>query len=98
MGVTIEVAIPEIDTVTLGSYVGTYELVPGFEIVISREDNSLKAQATGQSAFPIYPKTENEFYYKVVDARIVFNRNTQGQVESLTLFQNGREVVGKKIN
>ena len=98
MGVKVDITVPEIDSVTLESYVGTYELVPGFDIVITREGNGLMAQATGQGAFPIYPKTENEFYLKVVEAYIVFNRNAAGLVESLTLFQSGREMVGKKTD
>ena len=96
MGVTVDIPVPEIDTVILESYVGTYELVPGFDIVITRKEDGLIAQATGQSAFPIYPKKEDDFYYKVVNARIVFNKNSAGEIESLTLFQNGREMVGRK--
>lgn len=96
MGVTVELPFAEVDSVTLETYVGTYELVPGFEIVITREGNNLKGQATGQSSFPLYPKTENEFYLTVTEARIVFNRNAEGKIESLTLFQSGREIVGRK--
>jgi len=57
----------------------------------------LKAQATGQPAFEIFPKSESEFYLKVVTAQINFNRDKADNVESLTLFQNGQEIVGKKI-
>lgn len=98
MGVTVEIPVSEIDTVTLETYVGTYQLAPGFNIVITREGTGLIAQATGQGAFPIFPKTESEFYYKVVDARVVFNKDADGRVESLTLLQNGREIVAKKID
>lgn len=81
----------------LESYVGEYELKPGFIITITKEGSQLKAQATGQSAFGIYPKSETEFYVKVVTAQIVFKKNDAGAVESLTLFQSGQEIVGKKI-
>lgn len=97
MGVTYEAAVPEISEKILQSYIGTYELVPGFEITINLEDKQLIAQATSQGAYPIFPKTENEFYYKVVDAQIVFNRNDHGEVKSLTLFQSGRKIEGKKL-
>ncbi|WP_107038014.1 serine hydrolase [Brumimicrobium mesophilum] len=86
----------KIASATLKSYVGNYELVPGFILTITKEGNQLIAQATGQGANPIYPSSENEFYLKVVDAQIVFNRNEAGEVESLTLFQAGQELVGKK--
>lgn len=97
MGVAYESVVPEVTASILQSYTGTYELVPGFEITIKLEEGQLIAQATGQGAYPIFPKTENEFYYKVVDAQIVFNRNDHGEVKSLTLFQAGREIEGKKL-
>ncbi|MDC7999608.1 serine hydrolase [Aequorivita todarodis] len=81
----------------LASYVGQYELKPGFVITITKEGSQLKAQATGQPAFEIFPKSENEFYVKVVSAQINFNKDGNGAVESLTLFQGGQEIVGKKI-
>ena len=81
----------------LESYIGKYELQPGFIITVTKEGSQLKAQATGQSAFEIFPKSETEFYVKVVAAQITFNKNAAGTVESLTLFQGGQEMVGKKI-
>ncbi|OAD91511.1 serine hydrolase [Aequorivita soesokkakensis] len=81
----------------LASYVGNYELKPGFILTITKEGSQLKAQATGQPDFEIFPKTETEFYVKVVTAQITFNKNSAGVVESLTLFQGGQEIVGKKI-
>lgn len=85
-----------VNDATLKSYVGDYELAPGFILTISKEGNQLLAQATGQGAASIFPKTENEFYYKIVNAQIVFNVNQEGKVESLTLFQGGQELVGVK--
>ena len=84
------------DTV-LETYVGNYELKPGFVLTVTKEGNQLKAQATGQPDFEIFPKSETEFYVKVVAAQITFNKNSTGVVESLTLFQGGQEIVGKKI-
>ena len=81
----------------LASYVGNYELKPGFVLTVTKEGSQLKAQATGQRDFEIFPKTETEFYVKVVTAQITFNKNSAGVVESLTLFQGGQEIVGKKI-
>lgn len=81
----------------LERYVGNYELQPGFILAISKEGNQLKAQATGQAAAEIFPTSETEFYLKVVSAQIVFNKNEAGKVESLTLYQGGQEILGKKI-
>jgi hypothetical protein len=57
----------------------------------------LKAQATGQPEFPIFAKAQNVFYYKAVEAELTFNQNARGAVESVTLRQGGRNIVGKRL-
>ena len=74
-----------------------YQKHSGYKITIQLDGNQLKAKATGQAEFPIFPINESRFYYKVVEAQIEFFRNEEGVVESLTLFQGGREMPGKKI-
>jgi len=88
----------KVSNAVLDTYIGKYELQPGFIITITREGNKLKAQATGQPVFDLFPKSENEFYLKVVDAQLVFNKNDTGDIDSATLFQGGREMIGKKID
>lgn len=87
-----------IDTAALAQYEGTYALAPTFKIRVFLEGEQLKAQATGQSAFDLFAQEgEGDFFFlKVVDAQLRFNRGADGEVESLTLFQGGRESVGTK--
>lgn len=82
---------------TFDKYVGEYELAPGFIIKIWREEKSFKTQATGQPPFEIFAETETKFFLKVVDAQIEFNKDDAGKVVSMTLFQNGNKIPGKKI-
>ena len=42
----------------LAQYVGTYELRPGFDLVITQEGNQLISQATGQQKIPIFAETK----------------------------------------
>ncbi|PHR15222.1 MAG: serine hydrolase [Aequorivita sp.] len=93
-GMIEDVTVP--DTI-LASYVGQYELKPGFILTVTKEGNQLNAQATGQPPFEIFPKSETRFYVKVVPAQLGFNKDKNGTVESVTLFQGGKEIVGKKI-
>lgn len=86
-----------VDEETLETYTGEYELAPGFILTVTREGTQLKAQATGQPQFPVFPKSENTFYLKVVEAQLVFNKNEEGTVVSVTLLQGGREIPGKKL-
>ena len=70
-------------------YVGRYELAPGFVFTVTREGNRYFAQLTGQGNAEIFPETETDFFYKVVDARITFVKDGAGKVTSLVLHQNG---------
>ena len=88
----------KVDDAILATYVGEYELQPGFTLTVTKEGNQLMTQATGQPTVAIYPKSETEFYFKVVDAQIVFNKNDAGEIDSLTLFQGGQEMIGKRID
>jgi serine-type D-Ala-D-Ala carboxypeptidase/endopeptidase len=96
LGVNLDFSSIDVPEATLDTYLGTYELQPGFNIDVTREGKQLFTQATGQSRFEVYPKSQTEFYLKVVVAQISFNV-VEGKVESLTLFQNGQSMKGKKI-
>ena len=77
--------------------VGEYKLIPGVIIIITTEDNHIYAQLTGQDAFEIFPMSESEYFYKVVDAKITFERDENGNVTNLVLHQNGQDMPATKI-
>lgn len=81
----------------LANYEGTYELQPSFQIVVTTQDNRIFAQATGQPQFELFAESENTFFLKVVEAKVTFNKNPDGSIKSLTLFQGGQEIEGIKI-
>lgn len=81
----------------LQKFVGTYQLAPDFTIAITRKGDQLSAQATGQPAFPIYPESKTEFFYKAVNAQITFVANDKGMVTKLILHQNGRNMPARKV-
>jgi tetratricopeptide (TPR) repeat protein len=87
----------EVPAEILKSYEGVYMLAPNFNITIRADGTALFAQATGQSEFEIFPKSETKFFYKVVDAQIEFFKDENGKVNRLVLYQNGREMPAKKV-
>lgn len=99
MGVNADGLVKEVTVSTdvLERYVGKYQLATEFIITVTRKGEELFAQATGQAQFQIFPKSETEFYLKVVEAAVTFNLSDQGEVESLTLHQNGRDMPGKRL-
>ncbi len=79
----------------LDEYVGVYQFAPNVFFTITRSGDKLFAQLTGQSSLRVFAESKNEFYYKVVQARLTFNRGEGGKIESLTLHQNGEQTAGK---
>jgi D-alanyl-D-alanine-carboxypeptidase/D-alanyl-D-alanine-endopeptidase len=96
MGVIIKQDTVVVDEKTLESYTGTYELAPGFNIVITRDGKQLFGQATGQPQFEMFPKTATEFYLKVTPATAIFSTNAEGKMV-MTWMQGGQTFVCKKI-
>ena len=75
----------------LESYVGQYELMPGFSVSVRKQGAKLVAQATGQGAFPLTALDERNFEFKPAGVKIRFNAKEDGSVPSFTLFQGGQE-------
>lgn len=87
----------EVPVEILKEYEGKYQLAPNFILTVTVEGSQIFTEATGQPKFEIFPKSENEFFLKVVNAQIKFMKNTEGKVDKLILFQNGREMPAEKI-
>jgi CubicO group peptidase (beta-lactamase class C family) len=86
----------QIDPKILETYVGVYELAPGFSVAITREGSRLFGQATGQPRFEMFAQKDTEFFLRVVDAQITFVRDETGKVTHLILHQNGIDQKGRK--
>jgi len=86
-----------LDATTLQSYVGRYQLAPGMVGKITLENGQLKAQLTGQPAFPVYSSARDEFYYTVVDAQLSFQRDARGKVDAVVLHQNGKDNRARRV-
>lgn len=87
-------AIP-LPAAALDAYVGTYKLADNFLLRVFRDGDRLYAQATGQSAFQIYPTAPNEFFAKIAAIGITFERDAKGEVSGIVLHQNGDRAAPK---
>lgn len=83
--------------VDLDEYLGRYDLVQRMVITVTKEDNKLFAQLSGQAKYQIFPSAKDEFFWKIVPARLKFSRDENGKVNKATLFQNGQELEAKKL-
>ncbi len=89
-----EVISPEdfvYDAENFDEIAGRYELeeAPGFILEFTREEDTLYTQATGQGRIEIKASSDSTFYLTVVEASMTFHRNENGEVDAMTLHQNG---------
>lgn len=86
-----------VDAKTLDRYAGHYELAPGFILQFMREGGRFFTQATGQPKFEVFAESDTKFFLKVVDARLTFETDPQGNATAVVLHQNGMEQRAKRL-
>jgi CubicO group peptidase (beta-lactamase class C family) len=87
---------PTVSAATYPDYAGRYDYTSAFQD-ITAENGHLYAQLTGQDRFEIYPSAPDQFFFKVAEARISFNRDQAGRVISVTHTQNGATFTALKV-
>jgi CubicO group peptidase (beta-lactamase class C family) len=81
----------------LKSYEGRYDFGNSAVMTITSEGDKLFARLTGQSRFEIFPSAPDQYFWKVVDAKIKFVRNDKGQVTHGEFEQSGRKLTIPKM-
>jgi hypothetical protein len=81
----------------LDAFLGEYEYGPAAVLTVSRDDAQLFAQLTGQPKFPIFPKSETEFEWKVVKASVQFVTDDDGKVTKAIHRQGQGTIDAPKI-
>ncbi len=76
---------------TLRDYAGRYALAPTVICTMTETNGALFTQLTGQPKFPVFATAKDEFFLKVVDARLSFERDVAGKVVAVILHQGGRD-------
>ena len=89
-----EILLPEDQ---LEKFTGEYQLMPGFNIAVTREGTRLFCQATGQERFEVFAESPTRFFLKVVDAAVEFYPDATGAVPKMVLFQGGQEMPGLRV-
>lgn len=94
---TLEKAPVTVDAKVFDTYVGEYEVGPGFVMRVFREGDKFMTQATGQPQFEIFPESETTFYPRAFVAKLTFVKDADGKVTGILIAQGGRETHGKRI-
>jgi CubicO group peptidase (beta-lactamase class C family) len=82
----------------LDRYVGQYRLSPELILKVRRNDERLLAQITGQQELGLYALSEAEFYYRAVNAQVLFELGEDGSVRGLVLRQGGAEYPAPRVD
>jgi CubicO group peptidase (beta-lactamase class C family) len=77
-------------------FVGRYDY-GGAILTVAREGDRLFAQLTGQPKFEIFPRGEDEFFWKVVDAQVTFERNDDKRVVEAVHKQAGQTIHAPRV-
>ena len=86
-----------VDAKLFDTYVGEYEVGPGFVMRVFREGDKFMTQATGQDKFEIFPESDTTFYPRAFVAKLTFVKDADGKVNSIRIEQGGGVTVGKRI-
>ena len=85
-----------VDPKTFPAFTGRFDY-QGAVMTVSVEGDRLFAQLTGQPKHEIFPKSADEFFWKVTDAQVVFVRNEKGEVTAARHTQNGNTFKAAKL-
>lgn len=81
---------------TLESYVGAYEIKPGFDFMITSEAGQLMTRAAGQPANALYAESETTFFFKDVDIQVEFFKDAEGAVTHLIIYTGNQDFKGQR--
>jgi CubicO group peptidase (beta-lactamase class C family) len=87
----------KVDGKILETYVGEYEIPSEFTFAVTKEQDRLFIQGTGQDKIEMFADTENKFFVKVNDAQLEFVKDDAGEVTKAILNQGGRQSDAIKI-
>jgi CubicO group peptidase (beta-lactamase class C family) len=86
----------QVSPAALDALVGRYDYGMGI-MTVTREGNRLFTQLGNQQRFEVFPRSETEFFWKVVDAQITFVKGGDGKVVKAVHRQGGRELDAPRL-
>jgi len=77
-------------------YTGKYRMSFG-DMYVILTGCILSVQLPGREPMEISPSSETDFFFKIKDAQIVFDKNNHGNIKGLVLIWGGRRMKGEKV-
>jgi len=86
-----------IDAAALDAYVGRYWLTGERVIQITRRENRLFSQMTGDLGWEVFPESADTFAYRLAEAKIQFHRSGPSPAHKLTFWQGAYAMPAERI-
>jgi hypothetical protein len=87
----------KVDGANFREYIGTYELAPSNQLVISLDGQQLYRQRGDQPQVPLISEATDVFFREGVESRILFQHGDDGKVDALIDRRDNQDVVWKKV-
>ena len=87
-----------INPAALSDYVGTYELAPGKQMIISTHESKLFAKRGTGDVVEMIPESPDMFFRAGIEGRRLFHRNGDVKVDLLIDRRNNEDMLWKKIS
>jgi hypothetical protein len=87
-----------INPVVFSDYIGTYELAPGNQMIVTAVDGKLFAKRGAGNPVQLLPESPDMFFRAGVEGRRLFHRDGDGKVDSLIDRRNNEDMLWKKTN
>lgn len=92
------ITVADADPSGYQAFAGRYEYPGGAVLEVVVKNDQLFAQLTGQSQFEIFPRGNDEFFWKIVDAQVKFVKDEAGMVVKAIHTQGGQTFEAPKLN
>jgi hypothetical protein len=90
-----DIAEAKVDPAVYNSLVGRYDYDKK-RLTVTRVGNQLFAQFAGRNC-EIFPKSETEYFWKVMDAQVTFVKDDRGKVTKTIYHRDGQTIILTKI-
>jgi hypothetical protein len=92
-----DIVVAKVNPASYNALEGKYDFGQGQTLTVTGEGDQLFAQLMGGPKLEILPKSELEFFWKEINARMTFVKDEKGKVTYAIFHQAGQTLEGPKI-
>jgi hypothetical protein len=89
---------PKLSEAELKPYIGVFQLDKQAKLTFVIREGALWCKLTGQAFLPYLHEKKDVFFHRGVAARLIFGRDANGAITSVTLDQNNQKQVAERLD